>query len=128
MNLEILKQLAAGGSFSRTSREEINRRRKAQRQIMHNQKTAARRRKNKLRKEESDRFRLQAVLDTARSLGIPANPLGLFLLKNFTPILLKTGRIIWLEMRKLYNIDTLSPRRSCLTPQKPKSVPATLQN
>lgn len=119
MNLEILKQLAARGSFSRTSREEINRRRKAQRQIMHNQKTAATRRKNKLRKEEADRFRLQAVLDTARSLGIPANPLGLFLLRNFTPILLKTGRIIWLEMRKLYNIDTLSPRRrSCLTPQK----------
>ena len=118
MNLEILKQLAAGSSFSQTSREEINRRRKAQRQIMHNQGAAARRRKNKLRKEESDRFRFQAMLDAARSLGIPSTPLGLFLLRNFTPLLLKTGRIVWLEMRNLYNIETLSLRRSCLTHQK----------
>lgn len=118
MNLEILKQLAAGSSFSQTSREDITIRRKVQRQIMHNQEAALRRRKNKLRKEETDRFRFQAMLDTAQSLGIPATPLGLFLLRNFTPLLLKTGRIVWLEMRNLYNIDTLSPRRSCLTHQK----------
>lgn len=109
MNLELLKQLAAGTSFPQTSCEDLNRLRAAQRQILHNQAAAARRRKNRQRKELADRFRQQAMLDTARNLGIPATPLGLFLLKNFTPLLLKTGRIIWLEMSKLYNLDTLIP-------------------
>ena len=109
MNLELLKQLAAGSTFSPTSSEDLARCRAAQRQILHNQAATARRRKNKQRKDASDFFRRQAMLDTAHHLGIPTTPLGLFLLKNFTPLLLKTGRIIWLEMRKLYNLDTLIP-------------------
>lgn len=111
MNLELLKQLAAGSIFSPTSSEDLARCRAAQRQIQHNQAATARRRKNKQRKELADRFRHQAMLDTARHLGIPATPLGLFLLKNFTPLLLKTGRIIWLEMRNFYNLDTLIPHQ-----------------
>lgn len=128
MNLELLKQLAAGSSFPQTSSEDLARVRAAQRQILHNQAAAARRRKNKQRKEASDSFRRQAMLDTARNLGIPATPLGLFLLKNFTPLLLKTGRIIWLEMRKLYNLDTLIPHHACLPHPKSNSRAATIKN
>lgn len=109
MNIAALKNLAVGHLLSTSHREELARARRAGAQFRHNVKAHERREKNRRRREESLRFRDQAARDTAEHLGIPSNRLGLFLLYNFTPLRLKTGRIIWLEMRKLYDPQTLSP-------------------
>ena len=108
MNIDALKSLAVGHLLTTSHGEELARARRAGAQFRQNVKAHERREKNRRRCEEARAFREQAARDTAENLGIPSNRLGLFLLYNFTPIRLKNGRLIWLEMRKLYNIDTLS--------------------
>lgn len=108
LNLAALKSLALPKCLTSAHADTMRRRRAAAETIQHNQQAAARRSRNHTRRQESTAYRLQAAIDTAHHLRIPHTRLGLWLLYHFTPIPLRSRRIIWLQLRHLYPAAVLS--------------------
>lgn len=108
MNIAALKSLSLGKLLTTAHKETIRRRRETADTIAHNRQAAERRRRNRIRKQEADAANHQALLDTAYHLHIPPTRLGLYLLTHYTPLMLITRRLIWLELRNLYPPQTLN--------------------
>lgn len=102
LHIAALKSLALPKYLTTTHATTMQQRRTTAKTIAHNREAHNRRQRNATRKRETDAYRHQAAIDTAHHLRIPANRLGLYLLYHFTPILLRTHRIIWLQLRHLY--------------------------
>ncbi|MDO4528442.1 MAG: hypothetical protein Q4C03_06650, partial [bacterium] len=112
-NTAALTALAAAAPTS-TEAEAARRENRKQYLLEHNRKQALaahRRRREHLRdlKDESDFYRLSLDVDKCVALGIPVSGLGLWLVRNFTPLFLTSGRLVWLQLYYPKNRYPASP-------------------